>query len=105
MTEDCKLTRSNTVHRHEPPITNDPILVLHKDEEKGYVMVSKPGSVVSSFDLKSYPVPSGVVRPSGSVGPFVRDAETSPCMPQDDTSATPSWKSCSPTTASSVTVS
>lgn len=40
---------SNTVHRHEPPITNDPILVLHKDEEKGYVMVSKPGSVVSSL--------------------------------------------------------
>lgn len=49
--------RSNTVHRHEPPITNDPILVLHKDEEKGYVMVSKPGSVVSasaSYDTSFY---------------------------------------------------
>ncbi|WVR06210.1 hypothetical protein IAU60_003240 [Kwoniella sp. DSM 27419] len=35
----------NTVHRHEPPITNDPILVLHIDREKQFVVISKPGSV------------------------------------------------------------
>ncbi|WVF69302.1 hypothetical protein IAT40_004078 [Kwoniella sp. CBS 6097] len=35
----------NTVHRHEPPVTNDPILVLHIDREKGFVVISKPGSV------------------------------------------------------------
>lgn len=38
---------SNTVHRHEPPITNDPVLVLHIDKEKDFVVVSKPGSMVS----------------------------------------------------------
>ena len=43
----AEIDLSNTVHRHEPPITNDPILVLHKDDEKGYVIISKPGSVVS----------------------------------------------------------
>lgn len=37
---------SNTVHRHEPPITNDPVLVLHINEEKEFVVVSKPGSMV-----------------------------------------------------------
>ncbi|OCF43941.1 DRAP deaminase [Kwoniella heveanensis CBS 569] len=35
----------NTVHRHEPPVTNDPILVLHINREKGFVVISKPGSV------------------------------------------------------------
>ncbi|OCF62327.1 DRAP deaminase [Kwoniella mangroviensis CBS 10435] len=34
----------NTVHRHEPPITNDPILVLHIDRKKEFVVISKPGS-------------------------------------------------------------
>lgn len=38
---------SNTVHRHEPPITNDPILVLHIDREKKFIVISKPGSMVS----------------------------------------------------------
>ena len=41
-----RLIYSNTVHRHEPPITNDPILVLHKDEEREFVVISKPGSIV-----------------------------------------------------------
>lgn len=35
----------NTVHRHEPPITKAPLLVLHKDDERQFVVVSKPGSV------------------------------------------------------------
>ncbi|WWC70611.1 uncharacterized protein I206_104562 [Kwoniella pini CBS 10737] len=35
----------NTVHRHEPPVTNDPILVLHIDRQKQFVVISKPGSV------------------------------------------------------------
>ncbi|WRT67633.1 uncharacterized protein IL334_004605 [Kwoniella shivajii] len=35
----------NTVHRHEPPITNDPILVLHIDRKKEFIVISKPGSV------------------------------------------------------------
>lgn len=37
---------SNTVHRHEPPITNNPILVLHIDREKQFIVISKPGSMV-----------------------------------------------------------
>ncbi|ORY31392.1 pseudouridine synthase [Naematelia encephala] len=35
----------NTVHRHEPPITNDPILILHIDREREFVVISKPGSI------------------------------------------------------------
>lgn len=35
----------NTVHRHEPPITNSKLLVLHQDPEKEFIVVSKPGSV------------------------------------------------------------
>ncbi|WVN86508.1 uncharacterized protein L203_101672 [Cryptococcus depauperatus CBS 7841] len=35
----------NTVHRHEPPVTNDPILVLHIDRDRGFVVISKPGSL------------------------------------------------------------
>jgi hypothetical protein len=41
------LHTSNTVHRHEPPITNDPILLLHIDREKEFIVISKPGSIVS----------------------------------------------------------
>jgi 23S rRNA-/tRNA-specific pseudouridylate synthase len=37
----------NTVHRHEPPITKSPVLVLHKDEARQFIVISKPGSVVS----------------------------------------------------------
>lgn len=40
------LINSNTVHRHEPPITNDSILVLHIDREREFIVISKPGSVV-----------------------------------------------------------
>ncbi|ODN81736.1 hypothetical protein L202_02127 [Cryptococcus amylolentus CBS 6039] len=35
----------NTVHRHEPPVTTDPILVLHIDREREFVVISKPGSL------------------------------------------------------------
>ncbi|WVQ80560.1 hypothetical protein IAT38_002665 [Cryptococcus sp. DSM 104549] len=35
----------NVVHRHEPPVTNDPILVLHIDRKREFVVISKPGSL------------------------------------------------------------
>ncbi|WWD18341.1 hypothetical protein CI109_102791 [Kwoniella shandongensis] len=35
----------NTVHRHEPPVTNDAILVLHIDREREFIVISKPGSL------------------------------------------------------------
>lgn len=35
------------MHRHEPPITNEKIELLHKDEERQFIVISKPGSVVS----------------------------------------------------------
>ena len=38
----------NTVHRHEPPVANQPILVLHKDDAREFVVISKPGSLVRS---------------------------------------------------------
>ncbi|UOH80918.1 hypothetical protein LQV05_003579 [Cryptococcus neoformans] len=30
---------------HEPPVTNDPILVLHIDREREFIVISKPGSL------------------------------------------------------------
>lgn len=38
-------TASNTVHRHEPPVSNDPVLVLHVDKEREFIVISKPGSL------------------------------------------------------------
>ncbi|ORX40227.1 pseudouridine synthase [Kockovaella imperatae] len=35
----------NTVHRHEPPITNDEIPIIHLDTEREFVVISKPGSI------------------------------------------------------------
>ncbi|KAL1412961.1 hypothetical protein Q8F55_000710 [Vanrija albida] len=35
----------NTVHRHEPPVSNDPVLVLHVDKEREFIVISKPGSM------------------------------------------------------------
>ncbi|KAI9631882.1 pseudouridine synthase [Dioszegia hungarica] len=35
----------NTVHRHEPPVANDPVRVLHIDKEREFIVISKPGSV------------------------------------------------------------
>ncbi len=43
----------NTVHRHEPPITISPILLLHRDDEKQFIVISKPGSVVSGLVLRN----------------------------------------------------
>ncbi|KAE8244684.1 hypothetical protein A4X13_0g6368 [Tilletia indica] len=36
---------SNRVHRHEPPVTTDPVKILFRDEEKGHLVVRKPGSI------------------------------------------------------------
>lgn len=44
---------SNTVHRHEPPVTNDPILILHIDREREFIVISKPGSLVSAYSESS----------------------------------------------------
>ncbi|BEI80740.1 hypothetical protein CcaverHIS002_0112690 [Cutaneotrichosporon cavernicola] len=35
----------NTVHRHEPPVTNDPVVLLHIDREREFCVISKPGSM------------------------------------------------------------
>ncbi|KAL7423228.1 hypothetical protein Q5752_002528 [Cryptotrichosporon argae] len=35
----------NTVHRHEPPISTDKVLILHIDRAKEFIVISKPGSV------------------------------------------------------------
>jgi RluA family pseudouridine synthase len=36
---------SNTVHRHEPPVTNDPVVLLHIDKAREFCVISKPGSM------------------------------------------------------------
>ncbi|KAI9599992.1 hypothetical protein KEM48_000109 [Puccinia striiformis f. sp. tritici PST-130] len=36
---------TNTLHRHEPPVTGDPVRILHRDDEKGLLVVEKPGSM------------------------------------------------------------
>ncbi|EIW73598.1 hypothetical protein TREMEDRAFT_25081 [Tremella mesenterica DSM 1558] len=35
----------NTTHRHEPPIANQPILILYQDKQRGFIVISKPGSM------------------------------------------------------------
>jgi tRNA pseudouridine synthase 8/2,5-diamino-6-(5-phospho-D-ribitylamino)-pyrimidin-4(3H)-one deaminase len=35
----------NYVHRHEPPVTADPIRVLYRNDEEGRLVVVKPGSI------------------------------------------------------------
>lgn len=37
----------NTSHRHEPPVTNDAVQVLHVDKKREFVVIHKPGSMVS----------------------------------------------------------
>ncbi|MBW0512561.1 hypothetical protein O181_052276 [Austropuccinia psidii MF-1] len=36
---------TNILHRHEPPVTGDPVKILHRDDEKGLLVVEKPGSM------------------------------------------------------------
>jgi len=36
---------TNILHRHEPPVTGDPVRILHRDDEKGLLVVEKPGSM------------------------------------------------------------
>ncbi|KAI0029935.1 pseudouridine synthase [Vararia minispora EC-137] len=35
----------NVVHRHEPPVAATPVRILHRDEEKGFIVIDKPGSI------------------------------------------------------------
>ncbi|KAG8930177.1 hypothetical protein FRC02_004527 [Tulasnella sp. 418] len=35
----------NARHRHEPPITSTPVEIIHRDEENGFIVIDKPGSV------------------------------------------------------------
>ncbi|CAE6425854.1 unnamed protein product [Rhizoctonia solani] len=35
----------NMVHRHEIPVTSTPVKVLHRDDEHGFIVIDKPGSI------------------------------------------------------------
>ncbi|SJX62563.1 related to DRAP deaminase RIB2 [Sporisorium reilianum f. sp. reilianum] len=35
----------NSVHRHEPPVTDEPIKIIHRDDEAGMLVIVKPGSI------------------------------------------------------------
>lgn len=35
----------NVAHRHEPPVIGDPVRIVTKDEERGFIVVEKPGSL------------------------------------------------------------
>ncbi|EGO26154.1 hypothetical protein SERLADRAFT_462897, partial [Serpula lacrymans var. lacrymans S7.9] len=35
----------NVVHRHEPPVTSSPVKVLLQDDERGFIVIDKPGSI------------------------------------------------------------
>jgi len=35
----------NVVHRHEPPVTSTPVRIVHRDEERGFIIIDKPGSI------------------------------------------------------------
>ena len=42
--QDCDMI-VNRVHRHEPVVAGEPVRILHRDDEKGQLVVVKPGSV------------------------------------------------------------
>lgn len=35
----------NVAHRHEPPVIGDPVRIVTRDEERGFIVVEKPGSL------------------------------------------------------------
>ncbi|KAI0076377.1 tRNA-pseudouridine synthase [Panus rudis PR-1116 ss-1] len=35
----------NIVHRHEPPVTSRPVKIIHRDEEREFIVIDKPGSI------------------------------------------------------------
>ncbi|KAG8708804.1 hypothetical protein FRC09_001025 [Ceratobasidium sp. 395] len=35
----------NMVHRHEIPVTSTPVKILHRDDEHGFIVIDKPGSI------------------------------------------------------------
>lgn len=35
----------NSVHRHEPPVTDEPIKIIHRDDDEGILVIVKPGSI------------------------------------------------------------
>ncbi|KDQ11979.1 hypothetical protein BOTBODRAFT_113538 [Botryobasidium botryosum FD-172 SS1] len=35
----------NMVHRHEPPVTSNPVKILHVDEVNEFIVIDKPGSI------------------------------------------------------------
>lgn len=35
----------NRVHRHEPPITDEPVKIIYRDDEAGMLVIVKPGSI------------------------------------------------------------
>ena len=37
----------NMVHRHEPPVTSTPVKIILHDKERQFIVVNKPGSIVS----------------------------------------------------------
>ena len=37
----------NVVHRHEPPVTAKPVKVIYHDAEREFIVIDKPGSIVS----------------------------------------------------------
>lgn len=36
---------TNIAHRHEPPVTAEPVRILHRDDVRGLLVVEKPGSM------------------------------------------------------------
>lgn len=37
------------MHRHEPPVTSQPVKILYHDIEREFIVVDKPGSIVRSL--------------------------------------------------------
>jgi hypothetical protein len=47
--DSCSLR--NVVHRHEPAVTSRPVKVLLHDNEREFIVVDKPGSIVRSWEI------------------------------------------------------
>jgi tRNA pseudouridine synthase 9 len=63
------------VHRHEIPVTSTPVKILHRDDEHGFIVIDKPGSIVSTFrDLHYEPAFKLLFKPVHATGRYFKNS-------------------------------